>query len=147
MAQSHLLLATHLRVSKWTLATVTMITCNFAWQSPNSIVPTLVDFTLVISITLMCPVHHTPHALMPAQPACCASHCSMGTTSLHSNKGGHGRSAPTIVTPLVAQQILCTFHSASNAKTQRVVQNNDDEMHWSAPSYFPITGASFHCML
>ena len=94
VAQSHLLLAAHLGVSQWTLATVTAITCKFAWRLRNNIVPTLDDLMLGISVTLMCPIHHTPHALTSPQPACCASRCSMGVTVSCSIVGGHSKSAP-----------------------------------------------------
>ena len=53
---------TYVCASQWTLATVPMITCDFAGRSRGMIVPTLDDLTLVISVTLLCPLGRTPHA-------------------------------------------------------------------------------------
>ena len=110
-------LAACLWTSPSTPVIVTTITCSFAWQSCSSIVPTCDDVTNVASVTLMCPLFHTQHQLTLAQPTCRALPCSMGATALHSNSGGHGWSAPTLVTPMVAQHILCTFHSTNDTKT------------------------------
>ena len=96
-------------VCSWTLATVDAITCDSMGRSHRMIVQTLDDVTSVAS-------RHPNVSHYVTQTACCAARCSMGTTALHSNRGGHGRSAPTLVTPLGTQQNLCVSHSASDAQ-------------------------------
>ena len=108
----------------WTLATIQAITCDFASQSRCNIVPTLDDLTLVISVTLLCPLGRTPHALTSAQHACCAARCSIGATVSYAIAGGQGKSAPTLVTPLVGQQNPCISHSATTPSTHSIVRSS-----------------------
>ena len=77
----------------------------------------------------MCPLFHTQHPLTLAQPVCCASQCCMGATSLHSNRGGHNRSAPTLVTHMVAYRSYTfpTRHQCHRHTIQRTLHSKKDK--------------------
>ena len=144
-AQSRPLLAACLLASPWTLAIVQAITCDFASQSRCNIVPTLDDLTLVISVTLLCPLGRTPHALTSAQHACCAVRCSMDAIVSCSIAGGHGKSAPHSSLLWWDDRILAfPTPQRSYTHSSRLLQslfNEGKKYARFCPSGFPLAGA------
>ena len=124
VAQSHLLLAAHLGVSQWTLATVTAITCKFAWRSHNNIVPDLGRFD----------AWHLSHLNVPnTSHATCAdvtTACVLCITLLAWPRMFllHRRWArqvcPSLVTPLVGRQNPCISHSTTTPSTHSIVRSS-----------------------
>ena len=74
--------------------------------------------------------------LTSASQTCCASHCSICLITPYSNVGGHGKSpvrqitrfAPTIVAPMVTQQIFCIPHSPSTPSTQKTTRCSEQRV-------------------
>ena len=129
MAQSHSLLVARSHISQWTLAIVTTITCNFAWQSHSSIVSTLDDLTNVASVTLMCPFWCTPHANVSIACVLCIALQHRHNHSLLQHKG--------------TQQVCShTHHSfggttTSTAQNVKAMRNNDNKHTGVPPTGFP----------